>query len=69
MMQERLVIVSALRVIPKPDSSKVRVIHDWSMPAGEGFNSYSKINCFKFQTLDDAIKMTGPGYFLAKVDL
>ena len=62
-VQERLVIVSALRAIPKPDSSEVRVIHDWSMPAGKGFNSYSKINCFKFQTLDDA------GYVLAKVDL
>ena len=68
-VQERPVIVSALGTIPKPDSSKVRLIHDCSMPVGKGFNSYSKINYFKFQTLDDAIKMIGPGYFLAKIDL
>ena len=55
-VQVRPVIVSALGVISKPDSSKVRLIHDCSVPAGKGINSYSEINNFKFQTLDEVIK-------------
>ena len=35
-VQDRPVIVSALGAIPKPDS-KVRLIHDCSMPIGKGF--------------------------------
>ena len=30
---------------------------------------YSEINYFQFQTLDDAIKLLQPGYFMAKIDL
>ena len=39
------------------------------MPKGKGFNSYSKVSSFKFQTLDDAIKLLKPGYFMSKIDL
>ena len=62
-------IVSALGAIPESGSSGVRLIHDCSMPKGKGFNMYSEINHFKFQTLDDAIKLLQPGYFMAKIDL
>ena len=68
-VQNKPTIVSALGAIPKLDSSNVRLIHDCSMPPGKGFNSYSRSNYFKSQTLDDALKMIGPGYFLSKIDL
>ena len=68
-VQNKPTIVSALGAIPKPDSSNVWLIHDCSMPPGRGFNSHSQSNYFKFQTLDDALKMIGLGYFLSKIDL
>ena len=68
-VQNKPTIISALGAIPKPDSSSVQLIHDCSMPPGKGFNSYFQSNYFKFQTLDDALKMIGPGYFLSKIDL
>ena len=68
-VHEKPNIVSAIGAVPKPDSNDVRIIHDCSMPCGKGFNSYADHNYFKFQTLEDALKMIGPGYFLAKTDL
>ena len=68
-VNEKPPVVSALGAVPKPDSEDVCLIHDCSMPKGEGFNSYSKVNSFKFQTLDDAIKLLKPGYFMSKIDL
>ncbi|KAL9981545.1 hypothetical protein ACROYT_G010257 [Oculina patagonica] len=62
-------IVSALGAIPKPDSAEVRIIHDCSRPIGRGLNDYIQPKSFQFQTLDDAIKLLGPNYFLAKIDL
>lgn len=62
-------IVSPLGAIPKPDSG-VRLIHDCSRPVGYSVNSYVKVNeKFKFQSVDDAAAMVGPGAFMAKVDL
>ena len=61
--------VSALGTIPKPDSSEVRLIHDCSRPVGRAFNDYIASQSFKFQTLDDAIKLLRPNYFMAKIDL
>ncbi|XP_057312267.1 uncharacterized protein LOC130653768 [Hydractinia symbiolongicarpus] len=62
-------IVSALSAIPKPDTSEIRLIHDCSMPPGNGVNSYIDIERQKFQTLDEAARLLKPGYFMAKVDL
>ena len=35
----------------------------------KGFKSYAGSEYFKFQTLEDVLKLMGPGYFLAKIDL
>ena len=66
---DRPVIISALGVIPKPDSTEVHLIHDCSRPLGEGLNDYIQTQSFKFQTLDDAIKLLGANRFMAKIDL
>ena len=63
------IIVSALGAIPKPDSTEVRLIHDCSRPLGDGLNDYIQTQSFKFQTLDAAVKMLGPQYFMEKIDL
>ena len=63
------VIVSALGAIPKPDTTEVRLIHDCSRPLGHALNDYITTQSFKFQTLDDAIKLLKPNYFMAKIDL
>ena len=62
-------IISALGSVQKPDSSDIRLIHDCSMPKGKGLNSYITFEHHKFSTIDDAVKLTKPGYFLAKIDL
>ena len=62
-------IVSAIGVIPKPDSSEVHLIHDCSQPEGLGVNMYASVDKFSFQSIEDAIKLLGPGYYMAKIDL
>ena len=39
------------------------------MPKGQALNEYLNMEHFKYQTLDDTIKMIKPGYYLSKVDL
>ena len=68
-MNQKPPVVSALGAVPKLNSEDVHLIHDCSMPKGKSFNSYSEVNSFKFQTLDDAIKLLKPGYFMSKIDL
>ena len=62
-------IVSALGAIPKPDSDKVRLIHDCSRPPGVALNDFAPIDKLSFQTVDDATRLVTPSCFLAKVDL
>ena len=62
-------IVRALGAILKPTPSEVRLIHDCSRPHGQAVNDYITTDSFKFQTLDDAIKLLQPNYFMAKIDL
>ena len=62
-------IISALGAVPKPDSEDLRLIHDCSMPPGQGVNNYIEIEKQKFQTLDDAVKLIKQGYYMAKIDL
>ncbi|XP_066928816.1 uncharacterized protein [Clytia hemisphaerica] len=66
---EKPVIVSALGAVPKPDSEDLRLIHDCSMPHGLGVNSYIDIEKQSFQTLDDACRLIGENFFIAKIDL
>ena len=63
------VIISALGAIPKPDSTEVRLIHDCSRLPGQTNNDYISTCSFKFQTLDDAVKLLKPSYFMANIDL
>ena len=62
-------IISALGAVPKPDSDDIRLIHDCSMPRGLGVNSYIDIEKQSFQTLDDAAKLIGKRFYIAKIDL
>lgn len=62
-------IVSALGAIPKPNSPEIRLIHDCSRPHGQAVNDYISTESFKFQTLDDAVKLLRPNYYMAKIDL
>ena len=62
-------IISGLGAIPKPDSSEVRLIRDCSRPPWRAFNDYISRSSFKFQTLENAIKMLQANYFMAKIDL
>ena len=68
-VQDKPTIVSAISAVPKPESDDICIIHDCSMPKSKGFNSYAESEYFKFQTLEDALKLVGPGYFLAEIDL
>ena len=63
------IIICALGAIPKPDSTEVPLIHDCSRPIARGLNDYIEMQSFQFQTLDDAIKLLGPNFFMAKIDL
>ena len=62
-------VVSALGAIPKPNSTEIRLIHDCSRPHGQAVNDYITTKAFKFQTLDDAIRLLKPRYYMAKIDL
>jgi len=62
-------IVSALGTVPKKDSHDLRLIHDCSQPSGYALNDLCNPDSCRFQTLDDAVSMLKPGWFMAKVDL
>ncbi len=63
-------IVSAIGAVPKANSDELRLIHDCSMPKGQGVNSYvPTLEKLHFQSIDDAIKLVDRDYYLAKIDL
>ena len=62
-------IISAIGAVPKPDSNDIRLIHDCSRPLGQSINSFASVERFSFETIDSAISMAKPGFWLAKVDL
>ena len=62
-------IISALSAVPKPNSEEIRLIHDCSQPSGSAVNDYADAESFKYQSLQDAIKLLKPGYFMASIDL
>ena len=62
-------IINALGAIWKSDSS-VRLIHDCSRPSGEALNDFAELERkFKYQSVDDAVKVLQPDYFMAKAAL
>ena len=63
-------IVSAIGAVPKANSDELRLIHDCSMPKGQGVNSYvPTLDKLHFQSIDDAIKLVDREFYLAKIDL
>ena len=62
-------VVSALGAIPKKDSSEIQLIHDCSCPHGQALDDYISIDSFKYQSLDAALALLWPNYFMAKIDL
>ena len=61
-------IVSGLCAVPKPDGD-VRVVHDLSQPPTKSLNDYASKDVCKYQTIQDALSIIKPNYFMAKVDL
>ena len=66
---EKPIIVSAIGAIPKPNSNEVRLIHDCSRPVGSSVNDFASSDPLKYQNLDEAVKMSSPNCFYAKLDL
>ena len=62
-------VESASGVIPKPNSSEARLIHDCFRRHGHAVNEFISTRFVKFQFLYDAIKLLKPNYFMAKIDL
>ena len=55
---EKPTIVSALGAIPKPDSDKVRLIHDCSRPQHSNVNSYTDTqHHYSYVTVDKAVSL------------
>ena len=63
------ILLSAIRAVPKKDSSKLRIIHDCSRPYGSALNDFAYNSHFKYSTIQDAVTAIKPGSFMAKVDL
>lgn len=61
-------IVSALSAIPKPDGN-IRLIHDMSRPEHLSVNSYATKDPCKYQSINDALALIQPNWFMAVLDL
>ena len=56
--------------IPKnSERTKFRLIHDASRPYGYALNDLAIHDPFQYQSLQDAVDIIAPGYYLGKVDL
>lgn len=69
LVSEKPTIISALGAIPKRHSDKIRLIHDASRPSGSALNDFAPHNKFCYQSLQDAVDLIKPEFYLAKVDL
>ena len=65
----RPTIVSALGSIPKKGSDQIRLIHDCSRPPGRALNDFCDNSKFRFSSIQDAVDLLSPHYYMAKVDL
>ena len=61
-------IVSPLSVVPKPDGD-IRLVHDFSRPHSLAVNDYASKDPCTYQTIQDAIGLLQPGWYMAKVDI
>lgn len=61
-------IISALGAVNK-SNGKVRIIHDASRPSGGAINDFWVKEKFQYQSIQDAVDLVRPGYWMAKVDL
>ena len=69
-VQKKPNIISALGAIPKnSECTKFRLIHDASRPYGSALNDLARHDPFRYQSLQDAVDMISPGYYIGKVDL
>ena len=67
---EKPTIVSALGAIPKPDSDKIRLIHDCSRPQHSNVNSYTDTqHHYSYVMVDTAVSLIKSNAYLAKIDL
>ena len=63
-------IISAIGAVPNnSEQTKFRILTDSSMPSGRSMNDFAEIDPFKYQFVQDALKIIKPGDYLAKVDL
>ena len=67
--QAKPTIVSALGAIPKPNTDKIRLIHDCSRPQHSNVNSYATTHHFSYVTVEQAVSNIKPDAYLAKIDL
>ena len=59
----------ALGAIPKPDTDKIRLIHDCSRPQFSNVNSYATTRHFSYVIVEKAVSQIKPNSYLAKIDL
>ena len=69
MASSRPRIISALGAIDKPNSNKVRLIHDCSRPPGYALNDLATPEKFSYQSVQDAVALVKENCYLAKIDL
>ena len=62
-------IISSLGAVPKPKSSAIRLVHDYSRPLSLGLNSYATVESLKYRSIDDAAKLLPRNGYRSKVDL
>ena len=67
--QAKPTIVSALGAILKPNTDKIRLIHDFSRPQHSNVNSYATTQHFSYVTVEQAVSIIKPNTYLAKIDL
>ncbi len=62
-------IVSAIGAVPKSDGG-YRLIHDCSLPKVGALNNYApEMDKYSYETVDQAVSLLKPGYYMAKVDI
>ena len=69
-MTEKPTIVSTLGAIPRPESDKICLIHDYSRPQHSNVNSYTDTqHYYSYATVDKAVSLIKSNAYLAKIDL
>ena len=62
-------IVRPIGAVPKSDGG-YRLIHDCSLPKGACLNDFSPdFDKCSYESVDDAVSLIKPGYYLAKLDI